>query len=160
MLSGEPHSITWEFHEHITNVSYNGAVYDFGQEKMVTLRHPFPQSTDYAEIRGGKMMGHENASDVGDFWEGFVGEEQESDVFTTSHDPLSYFIDPIDNSLTYSFARDVSPNKYYDVSYNFKVFKCFWPDCTPPTTPPPTTPPMIKTFCDWSDPSCWSNGTV
>mgnify|MGYP006944984668 CR=1 FL=1 len=56
LLSGEHHDMHWRFMEHITNVSYHGNVYDFGQDKFVTIRHPFAQSTDFSRISGGKMV--------------------------------------------------------------------------------------------------------
>ena len=62
--------------------------------------------------------------------------------------------------MTYVGARDNAINRFYDLTYQFSVYKCFWPGCVPPTTPPPTTPPIIATVCNWSDSNCWSEGQV
>ena len=88
------------------------------------MRHPFPQSTDYAEIEGKKvvlnetyrghsddMQFHINWTHVGDSVETFVGEKREDGLFTTADSPFTHYIDPIDNSLTYVLARDGAQNK-------------------------------------------------
>ena len=62
--------------------------------------------------------------------------------------------------MTYVGARNNAINRFYDLTYQFSVYKCFWPGCVPPTTPPPTTPPIIATVCNWSDSNCWPDGQV
>ena len=169
LLSGEHHDMHWKHHEHISNVSYTGQIYDVGMDKFVTIRHPFAHRTDYARINGRKLVLDDvnihtgavtNHTMVDDTIEYFNGWDRGDNLFTTSDLPFTYHINSIDNSLTYIVARDTSPNKFYDVKVDFTVYKCFWPGCTPPTTAPPTTPPVIATLCNWSDPSCWATGVV
>ena len=156
-LGGEEHSIEFEFHEHITNVSYSAKMYDFGQSKGgIRINHEFRQSTDYAEINGCSSHDLGAASDC------FEADELTDETLLTdlTTDPLSYFISDVDNHVTYSFGRQSAVTKYYDLGYSFRVFKCFWDDCIPPTTPPPTTPPVISQQCNWSDATCWKDGVV
>ena len=172
LLNGEDHALEFAFYEHITNVSYRAAGYDIGQDKYFTITHPFHQSTDYANIAGNKevldtmhttITGMEfifHYTLVDDFKETFFGQKKIDGRFSPADTPLDYYINPNNNRLTYGLSRDVSPNRYYDIHYNFKVYKCFWPGCTPPTTPPPTTPPVITNKCDWSNPACWANNTI
>lgn len=159
LLSGEEHEMTWQNHEHITNISYRGTVYDFGKSQHVVIKHPFYQEVDDAEISGRKIT--TDSADIGlvaDTSESFSGEEKS--VLTTSDDPLSYHIDPQTYDFTIMFAKEDAIHSFYDVDYNFQVFKCFWPGCTPPTTPPPTTPPTNLNVCMWTDPTCWENNQV
>ncbi|CAG5091675.1 Oidioi.mRNA.OKI2018_I69.PAR.g13192.t1.cds [Oikopleura dioica] len=153
LLAGETHDMSWQKHEHITNITYRGTVYDMGQHKHTTIRHPFYQEVDDAIVAGSKIRGY--ADSQGQSFNG-----QEVGALDTSMDPLTYHIDPQTSDFSIMFAKSDAINSYYDVNYNFEVFKCFWPDCTPPTTPPPTTPPTDLIECDWEDVACWEDGVV
>ncbi|CBY18098.1 unnamed protein product [Oikopleura dioica] len=153
ILSGETHDMSWQKHEHITNITYRGTVYDMGQHKHTTIRHPFYQEVDDAVIAGNKIKGY--ADSQGQNFDG-----QEVAALDTYMEPLTYHIDPQTSDFSIMFAKTDAINSYYDVNYNFEVFKCFWPDCTPPTTPPPTTPPTDLVECEWEDVACWEDGVI
>ena len=91
LLSGEEHEMTWQNHEHITNVSYRGTIYDFGKSQHIVIRHPFFQEVDDATILGNKITFDGDVALVGDTEESFLGEEKS--VITTADDPLTYHID-------------------------------------------------------------------
>ncbi|XP_030002867.1 PKHD1 like 1, tandem duplicate 2 [Sphaeramia orbicularis] len=143
----------WYFDDmdHITNISYTSKFYGFASDEFVIINHNFTQSPDRFQIvdnRNGSAgpLSFSNNSN-GDWY------------FDDSSNNLYYIVS---GKTSQRRRRNSVDRSTKDVAVNFRVYRCFFPNCIPPPPPPPATLAPIPTnrpdnFIWWSNASFWKN---
>ncbi|XP_041664378.1 fibrocystin-L-like [Cheilinus undulatus] len=143
----------WNFKDsnQITNISYASTYYSFGQNDYVIMEHNLTQSPDKFHI-----MDDRNGSESALSFD----KNQSGDWYwDESSKTVSYILS---GKTSNRRRRSSADRSMKDFDVNFKVYRCFYPNCIPPTPAPPATLAPLPTgrpddFIRWSNSSFWEN---
>ncbi|XP_060949378.1 PKHD1 like 1, tandem duplicate 1 [Limanda limanda] len=148
--SKETYNFFFDNMDQLTNITYQSKFYGFKSDQYLIINHNFTQSPDSFHIidrRNGSAapLSFSN-NDNGDWY------------FDDSSNNLYYMVSGKTSARRRRASADPSMR---DVAVNFAVFRCFYPNCIPPTPPPPATLAPLPTgrpddFILWSKASFWS----
>ncbi|XP_037651430.1 PKHD1 like 1, tandem duplicate 1 [Sebastes umbrosus] len=145
----------WYFEDmdHITNITYAAKFYGFGSDQYVIINHNFTQSPDRFHIideRNGSLTPLSYSNNNNGDW-----------YFDDSSNDLYYIV----SGKTSLRRRRASVDRsLMDSAVDLGVYRCFYPNCIPPTPAPPATLAPLPghrpdNFIRWSDASFW-NGSA
>ncbi|XP_042362122.1 fibrocystin-L-like [Plectropomus leopardus] len=149
--SGKTYNWYFDDMDHITNITYSAKFYGFRSDQYVIINHNFTQSPDRFRI-----IDERNGSSAP---LSFSDNENGDWYFDDSSNNLYYMIS---GKTSARRRRNSVDRSTVDVPVNFRVFRCFYPDCIPPTPPPPATLPPLPSrrpdnFIRWSNASFWKS---
>ncbi|TKS89105.1 Fibrocystin-L Polycystic kidney and hepatic disease 1-like protein 1 [Collichthys lucidus] len=143
----------WYFNDmgHITNITYAAKFYGFKSDQYVIIRHNFTQSPDRFQIideRNGSSTPLSFSNNKNGDW-----------YFDDSTNDLYYIIS---GKSSQRRRRNSVDRSLLDSAVNMKVYRCFYPQCMPPTPAPPATLAPLPTgrpddFIRWSNASFWTS---
>ncbi|XP_011607160.2 fibrocystin-L isoform X2 [Takifugu rubripes] len=143
----------WNFRDmdHLTNITYSAKFYGFAPDQFVIINHNLTQSPDWFHIidkRNGSLSPLSFSSNVNGDW-----------FFNTSSNDLYYIIS---GKTSQRQRRNSVDRSLMDSVVDFRVYRCFFPQCIPPTPPPPATLAPLPdgrpdNFILWSNASYWLN---
>uniref|UniRef100_W5KUJ5 PKHD1 like 1, tandem duplicate 2 n=1 Tax=Astyanax mexicanus TaxID=7994 RepID=W5KUJ5_ASTMX len=110
----------------ISNISYSALFYGFGPKDYVIVNHNLTQSPDRFYItdnRNGSTAPLDPAVNINGDW-----------YFNNATKNLFYMV-----SGRNSRARRSVDRSLVDISVQFSVYNCFYPNCITPTSPPPVS---------------------
>ncbi|XP_039978517.1 PKHD1 like 1, tandem duplicate 1 [Xiphias gladius] len=141
----------WYFNDvdHITNITYKAKFYGFEPDQYVIVNHNFTQSPNRFRIldeRNGSSTPLSFSSNKNGDW-----------YFDDGSNNLYYIVS---GKTSQRRRRDSVDRSMADVAMNFAVYRCFYPNCIPPTPPPPATLAPLPSrrpdnFIRWSNDSFW-----
>ncbi|XP_071356429.1 PKHD1 like 1, tandem duplicate 1 [Trachinotus anak] len=141
----------WYFSDmdHITNITYSAKFYGFKSDQYVIINHNLTQSPDRFRI-----IDERNGSSTP---LSFSGNNNGDWYFDDSSNNLYYIISGKTNQRRRRSSVDRS---MLDAVVNFRVYRCFFPNCIPPPPPPPATLAPLPSgrpddFIRWSNVSFW-----
>ncbi|XP_059206673.1 fibrocystin-L-like isoform X1 [Centropristis striata] len=137
--------------DQITNITYDAKFYGFKSDQYVIINHNLTQSPDRFRIideRNGSAAPLSFGSSSNGDW-----------YFDDSSNNLDYIIS---GKMSMRRRRASVDRSLKDFGVNFKVYRCFFPNCITPTPPPPATLPPLPTgrpanFILWSNASFWKS---
>uniref|UniRef100_A0A3B4Y5A4 PKHD1 like 1, tandem duplicate 2 n=1 Tax=Seriola lalandi dorsalis TaxID=1841481 RepID=A0A3B4Y5A4_SERLL len=142
--SGKTYNWYFDDMDHITNITYSAKFYGFKSDQYVIINHNFTQSPDRFRV-----IDERNGSSAA--------------LSFSGNDNGDWFFDDGSNNLYYigetrpdRRRRDSVDRSMLDVQINFRVYRCFFPNCIPPPPPPPAT---LSDDTDdlWSNASFWES---
>ncbi|KAK9526506.1 hypothetical protein VZT92_015203 [Zoarces viviparus] len=143
----------WYFNDmdHITNITYAAKFYGFSSDQYVIINHNWTQSPDRFRIideRNGSSTPLSFSDNNNGDW-----------YFNDSSNNLYYIVSGKTNQRR---RRDSVDRSMTDSAVNFRVYRCFYPNCIRPTPPPPATLAPLPThqpdnFIWWSNASFWKS---
>uniref|UniRef100_A0A3Q2VVI1 PKHD1 like 1, tandem duplicate 2 n=1 Tax=Haplochromis burtoni TaxID=8153 RepID=A0A3Q2VVI1_HAPBU len=147
--SGQTYNWYFENVDHVTNITYSGKFYSFKRDQYVIVNHNFTQSPDSFQIidtRNGSLTPLSFSNNRNGDW-----------YFNKSSNNLYYIVS---GKTSQRRRRSSVDRSMIDVQTNFAVFRCFYPNCIPPTPPPPATLAPLPSrrpgnFIRWSNASFW-----
>ncbi|XP_025757857.1 PKHD1 like 1, tandem duplicate 1 isoform X2 [Oreochromis niloticus] len=147
--SGQTYNWYFENVDHVTNITYSGKFYSFKRDQYVIVNHNFTQSPDSFQIidrRNGSLTPLSFSNNKNGDW-----------YFNKSSNNLYYIVS---GKTSQRRRRSSVDRSMIDVQTNFAVFRCFYPNCIPPTPPPPATLAPLPSrrpgnFIRWSNASFW-----
>ncbi|XP_054620387.1 fibrocystin-L-like isoform X2 [Dunckerocampus dactyliophorus] len=148
--SGDTYTWYFENADHLTNISYKAKFYGFEADQYVIINHNLTQSPDKFRIideRDGSSSPLSFSANSNGDWH-----------FDNSTNNLFYIVS---GKTSQRRRRNSVDPSVLDVEVNFKVYRCFYTDCIPPTAPPPATLPPLPSrrpddFILWSNASFWA----
>uniref|UniRef100_A0A3B4Y513 PKHD1 like 1, tandem duplicate 2 n=1 Tax=Seriola lalandi dorsalis TaxID=1841481 RepID=A0A3B4Y513_SERLL len=149
--SGKTYNWYFDDMDHITNITYSAKFYGFKSDQYVIINHNFTQSPDRFRV-----IDERNGSSAA--------------LSFSGNDNGDWFFDDGSNNLYYIVSgktderrrRDSVDRSMLDVQINFRVYRCFFPNCIPPPPPPPATLAPLPSgrpdnFILWSNASFWES---
>lgn len=149
--SGKTYTWYFENMDHITNITYKATFYGFKPDQYVIMKHNFTQSPDRFRI-----IDERNGSS--------------SPLSFSNNNNGDWYFDDNTNDLYYIISGKTSQRQrrssvdrsLLDSAVNFRVYRCFYPNCITPTPAPPATLAPLPTgrpdnFILWSDASFWKS---
>ncbi|XP_076610974.1 PKHD1 like 1, tandem duplicate 1 [Chaetodon auriga] len=149
--SGQTYNWYFNDMDHITNITYAAKFYGFKSDQYVIINHNLTQSPDRFRIiderNGSSTPLSFNSNKNGDWY------------FNDSSNNLYYIIS---GKTSQRRRRNSVDRSVMDTAVNFRVYRCFYPNCIPPPPPPPATLAPIPTgrpddFILWSSASFWKS---
>uniref|UniRef100_UPI003AACF14E PKHD1 like 1, tandem duplicate 1 n=1 Tax=Centroberyx gerrardi TaxID=166262 RepID=UPI003AACF14E len=147
------HTYNWYFDDvdHITNITYYAKFYSFKPDQYVIINHNFTQSPDsfrIVDVRNGSAAPLNYSNNQNGDW-----------YFDDSSNNLYYMVS---GQRSERRRRSSVDRSTVDVSVNFRVYRCFFPNCVPPPPPPPATLAPVPSrrpddFILWSNASFWQS---
>ncbi|XP_068189914.1 fibrocystin-L-like [Antennarius striatus] len=131
----------------ITNITYDAKFYGFKPEDYVIINHNFTQNVDRVHIiddRNGSSTQLTSSNNNGDWF------------FNDSSNDLYYIVS---GKTSQRRRRNSVDRSLVDTKVDFKVYRCFFPNCIkpPPATLPPPATSRPDDFMLWSNDSFWKN---
>ncbi|KAM7384668.1 hypothetical protein PAMA_011835 [Pampus argenteus] len=151
LVSGQTYNWYFKNMDHITNITYEAKFYGFKSDQYVIMNHNFTQSPDRFRVvdeRSGSSAPLSFSNNTNGDW-----------YFDDSSNNLYYIV----SGKTSQRRRRASVDRsMVDVSVSLKVYRCFHPNCVPPTPPPPATLAPLPAgrpddFIRWSNESFWKS---
>uniref|UniRef100_A0A3B4U1D6 PKHD1 like 1, tandem duplicate 2 n=1 Tax=Seriola dumerili TaxID=41447 RepID=A0A3B4U1D6_SERDU len=150
--SGKTYNWYFDDMDHITNITYSAKFYGFESDQYVIINHNFTQSPDRFQV-----IDERNGSSTA--------------LSFSGNDNGDWFFDDGSNNLYYIVSgktderrrrRNSVDRSMLDVQINFRVYRCFFPNCIPPPPPPPATLAPLPSgrpdnFILWSNASFWES---
>nr|XP_061786823.1 fibrocystin-L-like [Nerophis lumbriciformis] len=149
--SGDTYNWYFDNADHLTNISYGAKFYGFEPDQYVIINHNLTQSPDKFRVvderNGSSSPLSFGANSNGDWY------------FDNSTNDLFYMVS---GKTSERRRRNSVDPSMLDVDVNFKVYRCFYPNCIPPTPPPPATLAPLPSrrpddFILWSNASFWTS---
>ncbi|XP_069372727.1 PKHD1 like 1, tandem duplicate 1 [Paralichthys olivaceus] len=150
-----PSQQTYNFYfdnmDQITNITYQSKFYGFKADQYLIINHNFTQSPDSFHIidrRNGSTAPLSFGNNSNGDW-----------YFDESSNNLYYLVSGKKSGRR---RRNSVDRSMLDVAVNFAVYRCFYPNCIPPTPAPPATLAPLPTgrpddFIRWSNASFWGS---
>ncbi|XP_036949440.1 PKHD1 like 1, tandem duplicate 1 isoform X2 [Acanthopagrus latus] len=143
----------WYFNDmdHLTNITYAAKFYGFKSDQYVIINHNLTQSPDkfrIIDVRNGSSTPLSFSSNNNGDW-----------YFDSNSNNLYYIIS---GKTSQRRRRDSVDRSMVDSAVNLQVYRCFYPNCIPPTPPPPATLAPLPAgrpadFIVWSNASFWTS---
>nr|XP_046273956.1 PKHD1 like 1, tandem duplicate 1 [Scatophagus argus] len=149
--SGQTYNWFFNDMDHLTNITYSAKFYGFKSDQYVIINHNFTQSPDKFNI-----IDERNGSSTPLTF----GDNNNGDWYFDDSSNNLYYI--ISGKTSQRRRRDSVDRSMMDSVVNLRVFRCFYPNCIPPTPPPPATLAPLPTgrpddFILWSNSSFWES---
>ncbi|XP_044027924.1 LOW QUALITY PROTEIN: PKHD1 like 1, tandem duplicate 1 [Siniperca chuatsi] len=149
--SGQTYNWYFNNMDHITNISYVAKFYGFKPDQYVIINHNLTQSPDRFRIideRNGSSTPLSFSNNKNGDW-----------YFNNSSNNLYYIVS---GKTSQRRRRNSVDRSLVDPAVNLVVYRCFHPNCIPPTPPPPATLAPLPTrrpdnFIRWSNASFWKS---
>ncbi|XP_029299003.1 LOW QUALITY PROTEIN: PKHD1 like 1, tandem duplicate 1 [Cottoperca gobio] len=143
----------WFFNDmdQITNITYDAKYYGFKSDEYLIINHNLTQSPNRFSIvdeRNGSSTPLTFSNNRNGDW-----------YFDNSSNNLYYMVS---GKTSQRRRRDSVDRSMMDSAVNFRVYRCFYPNCIAPTPPPPATLAPLPTrrpdnFIRWSDDAFWTS---
>ena len=143
LAQNQLHNMYWSDYEAFTNMSFVGCVHDIEKEDYFYLQHSFYKLFDYTGLNGQLPTLPDFSNKSHNNFDWHVTPEDEYLLNGKQYDLTYMFKDPEPEKVVYSDSRGVYPKVYqvdgngdgtygFDNHFQFKVYKCFWPNCVKP----------------------------
>ncbi|XP_072425699.1 fibrocystin-L-like [Chiloscyllium punctatum] len=140
--------LNWHFKDmdHITNISYKAMFHHFKNNDSIVLSHKFIHQPDYFKImnpvRNNSLQPLSWASNQNGDW-----------YFDQENLTLYYLISGKGVSERHSFQSNLDPTMV-DIDVQFRVFRCFYKNCEPPSRDSEIN---ASNYVTWSNSSFWES---
>ena len=138
LATGYEYQMGFQNSEHIFNLSYAANFYDMSPNDVIVIRHQLPVRVDKVSFRGRMLNDSRELLDMAIVRNGDYAYEKNS------------------TALRYAVRGQGNP-----VSVSFKIYRCLWLGCVPPSPPPQESVGFITAGPNdtkrWSDATVWEN---